>query len=58
MSRYLRSATLDTTDATDGYPFTLPAVRALDDLEFGTVTVLVGGNGTGKSTLVEALAVA
>lgn len=36
----------------------LPAVRTLDALEFGAVTVLAGDNGTGKSTLVEAIAVA
>lgn len=42
----------------DGYPFGLPAVRALPDIEFAPVTVFVGDNGTGKSTLVEALAVA
>jgi predicted ATPase len=42
----------------NGYPFELPAVRALADIEFGPVTVFVGDNGTGKSTLVEALAVA
>ena len=42
----------------DGYPFGLPAVRALSDIEFAPVTVFVGDNGTGKSTLVEALAVA
>lgn len=40
------------------YAFTLPATRALPDITFETVTVLVGDNGTGKSTLVEALAVA
>jgi predicted ATPase len=54
---YLLSAEVsDGSD--DGYPFGLPAVRALPDIEFGAVTVLVGDNGTGKSTLVEALAVA
>ena len=36
----------------------LPAVRALRDIEFGSVTILVGDNGSGKSTIVEALAVA
>ena len=44
------------------YPFTLPAVRHLAnrgalELDPG-VTFLVGDNGTGKSTLVEAIAVA
>ncbi|MEZ5266505.1 MAG: hypothetical protein R2755_32990 [Acidimicrobiales bacterium] len=33
----------------------LPAVRALSGIEFAPVTV-VGDNGTGKSTVVEALA--
>ena len=46
----------------DGFPFTLPVVRHLTSmggLELGPgVTFLVGDNGTGKSTLVEALAVA
>jgi predicted ATPase len=47
------------SDAPTGeYPFDLPAVRALDDVELGAVTVLVGNNGSGKSTVVEALAVA
>ncbi|WP_242189652.1 AAA family ATPase [Saccharopolyspora soli] len=53
---------LDPASATGRYPFTLPAVRALGRtkglaLDAG-VTFLVGENGTGKSTLVEALAVA
>jgi predicted ATPase len=43
----------------DAYPFTLPAVRGLDRLVLHpNVTFLVGENGTGKSTLVEAIAVA
>ncbi|MEU4624123.1 AAA family ATPase [Actinoplanes sp. NPDC023801] len=46
----------------DGYPFELPAVRALADggeLRFPTpVTLLCGDNGSGKSTLIEAIAVA
>ncbi len=41
------------------YPFTVPAIRALDTLHFETpVTFLVGENGSGKSTLLEALAAA
>jgi predicted ATPase len=41
------------------YPFSLPAVRALDGLEFKTpVTFFVGENGVGKSTLLEAIAIA
>ncbi|MEN8148719.1 MAG: AAA family ATPase [Planctomycetota bacterium] len=43
----------------DAYPFSLPVVRALDVLEFHpAVTFVIGENGTGKSTLVEAIAVA
>ncbi|MGP9526887.1 AAA family ATPase [Glutamicibacter sp. AOP5-A2-18] len=40
------------------WPFVLPPVRQLlhDGLDLGQVTILVGENGTGKSTLVEALA--
>ena len=41
------------------YPFSIPAVRHLDELALHpAVTFLVGENGTGKSTLLEALAVA
>lgn len=41
------------------YPFNVPVVRHLDELEFHPkVTFLVGENGSGKSTLIEALAVA
>jgi predicted ATPase len=40
------------------YPLGLPAVRDLKKIRFKDVTVFVGDNGTGKSTIVEALAVA
>lgn len=42
----------------DGYPFDIPAIRALErGLEFHPkVTFLVGENGSGKSTLLEGLA--
>jgi len=41
----------------DRFPYSLPAVRNLDRLPFHpNVTFLVGENGTGKSTLLEALA--
>ncbi|GAB3698344.1 AAA family ATPase [Mariniluteicoccus flavus] len=40
------------------WPHTIPAVRQLltEGLDLGSATVLVGDNGTGKSTVVEALA--
>jgi predicted ATPase len=54
----LREVRLDDDAPIDGYPFDLPAVRGLP-LRIGSpTTVLVGENGTGKSTLIEALAVA
>ena len=50
---------LEEDTPTDGFPWELAAVRALTRLEFSTpVTFLVGENGTGKSTLMEAIAVA
>lgn len=41
-----------------GFPFELPAVRSLPLDVRGNVTVIVGDNGTGKSTLIEAVATA
>jgi predicted ATPase len=39
------------------YPFSLKIVKSLTDLKFPTqVTFLVGENGTGKSTILEAIA--
>lgn len=55
---FLRSVSLAETASRTDYPGSIPAVAALDDLELGAVTVLVGENGSGKSTIVEAIAVA
>lgn len=58
---YLREVSLkaDTFDRPNAYPFTGPAVTHLGKLTFSPdVTFLVGENGTGKSTLIEAIAVA
>ncbi|MBP1761283.1 MAG: putative ATPase [Firmicutes bacterium] len=39
------------------YPFSIPAIKSLDQIEFESmVTFLVGENGSGKSTLLEAIA--
>jgi predicted ATPase len=41
------------------YPFCIPAIRELNDLRFDCpVTCFIGENGTGKSTLLEGIAVA
>jgi predicted ATPase len=49
----------DRVPSFDTYPFDLPAVRHLGRLELrAPVAILVGENGTGKSTLLEAIAVA
>jgi predicted ATPase len=54
---YLRSIALVDTAPDHGYPYDLPAVRGLA-IDLAPVTVLVGDNGSGKSTIVEAIAVA
>jgi len=59
---YLRWVEIDESAPSDGYPYALPAVAALRSAQRWeldpAVTFLVGNNGTGKSTLVEAIAVA
>lgn len=41
----------------ESYPFTIPSVKSLNELEFtSNVTFFVGENGSGKSTLLEAIA--
>jgi predicted ATPase len=42
-----------------GFPFTVPSIASLERLDFDApVTILVGENGTGKSTFMESLAIA
>jgi predicted ATPase len=58
---FVRSVVLrcDEVDDFDAYPFAIPAIRALQELELDPhVTFLAGENGCGKSTLVEAIALA
>lgn len=58
---YLREISLRADPAIDValYPFNIPAIRELGVLSFHpAVTFLVGENGAGKSTILEAIAVA
>jgi predicted ATPase len=58
---YVREVCLlrDGIPSFDKYPFCLPAIRHLDRLELHPkVTFFIGENGIGKSTLLEAIAVA
>jgi predicted ATPase len=60
-SRYVREVKLrrDKVISFDQYPFSLPVIRDLESLELHpSVTFLVGENGSGKSTVLEAIAVA
>ncbi|HEX6052386.1 MAG TPA: AAA family ATPase [Gemmatimonadaceae bacterium] len=58
---FLRSVTPKgaLADEATGFPFSVPAIRQLDELRFDTpVTFFVGENGSGKSTLLEGIATA
>ena len=56
---FVERAYVHTDDVGSGWPFTVPSVADLarDGLDFSApVTILVGDNGSGKSTIVEAIA--
>ena len=58
---YLRSIELkrDSIASFESYPFCIPSVTELDSIDFHEdVTFFVGENGSGKSTFLEAIAVA
>jgi predicted ATPase len=60
-AQYVRSISLkrDAVPSFKHYPFNLPAFKTLGELPFHPkVTFLIGENGMGKSTLLEAIAVA
>jgi predicted ATPase len=55
---FIRGLKLDKTHAKSSYPFSIPAVQDVEHITFTVpVTFLVGENGSGKSTIVEAIAV-
>lgn len=54
---YIRQLKIGEID-TSSYPFSIPAVQKLESITFNSpVTFLVGENGTGKSTIIEAVAI-
>ena len=57
---HLKSVSLrDIPPSEDGFPFTLGIVRSLKEMDFAApVTLFVGENGSGKSTVLESLACA
>ncbi|WP_425800774.1 AAA family ATPase [Desulfitobacterium sp. Sab5] len=60
-SQYIRNIELDrdSVPSFSEYPFNLPAVKNLDKLTFHPkVTFIIGENGSGKSTILESIAVA
>lgn len=61
VDHYLLSVKLlrDKVENFNQYPFSLDVIRQLDSIEFHPkVTFIIGENGTGKSTLLEAIATA
>jgi predicted ATPase len=54
---YLVGLRRDETRWREGFPYDVPAVAAVEELRLDApVTLLAGDNGTGKSTLIEAIA--
>lgn len=58
LENFIRQLKIEKTDKSS-YPFSIPAVQELESIIFNSqVTFLVGENGTGKSTIIEAIAIA
>ena len=60
-NQYLRRLELkrESVESFSNYPFCLPTIKNLSSLDFHPkVTFIVGENGSGKSTILEAIAIA
>jgi predicted ATPase len=56
---HLRSITLPAGDRGNAFPFSVPSISTLREIEFeAPITFFVGENGSGKSTLLESIAIA
>lgn len=56
---HLRTLTYQPPTRLTGFPFTIPALKALTTLDLSApVTFFIGENGSGKSTVLESLALA
>ena len=56
---FLKRIMIDWNTVEDSYVRRIPALAGLDELTFtGNLTFFVGENGPGKSTLLEAIAIA
>lgn len=54
---YVSSIGLKERKMDNGYPFSLPIIKDLERLDFiSPITIFTGENGTGKSTIIEAIA--
>ena len=59
VSAYIMSIKLNNKKRGDAYPFTMNAIKNLDELHFSApITFFIGDNGSGKSTLLEGIAAA
>lgn len=56
---FVRAIKLEEKQDENSYPYSIPAVRDIERISFfAPVTFLVGENGSGKSTIIETIAVA
>jgi predicted ATPase len=59
MSKLLRVSMRDDREHGDEFPFTVPAIASFESLDLSAaVTFFVGENGSGKSTMLESIAIA